>query len=180
MLSCFSDRERTGTSSPIGLSSLDSVLRILQTIAAADGSRDAFALSGLNATARIGVQIIEVSKKLRTHNKRAWMDLAERVAWLLIPVEEALRGHEVYELDPVLILYLRNLNSWLDARRDLEKILRIARTQTRHSRFTCMSHMEDEDEDLARSQRLVNRAYRIPAVHYWPPETTFIRPARVI
>ena len=39
------------------------------------------------------------------------MDLAERVAWLLIPVEEALRGHEVYELDPVLILYLRNLNS---------------------------------------------------------------------
>ena len=49
-------------SSPIGLSSLDSVLRILRTIAASDGSRDAFALSGLNATARIGVQIIEVSK----------------------------------------------------------------------------------------------------------------------
>ncbi|KAF7969842.1 hypothetical protein HWV62_23655 [Athelia sp. TMB] len=159
---------------PNGLSSLDSVLRILESIAASDGARDAFALSGLDATARIGVQIIEASKKSRTHNKRAWMNLAERIAWLLIPVEEALRGHEVYELDPVLKVYLRNLNS------DLEKILRIARTQTRHSRFSCMSHMEDEDEDLARCQHLVNRAYRIPAVHYWPPETNFIRPARVI
>ena len=63
MLSCFSDREHTMSESlPTGLSSLDSVLRILESIAASDGARDAFALSGLDATARIGVQIIEVSK----------------------------------------------------------------------------------------------------------------------
>lgn len=51
---------------------------------------------------------------------------------------------------------------------DLEKILRLARTQRRHSRSrfmsNCISHSEDDDDDLARCTHLVDRAYRIPAV----------------
>lgn len=67
MLSCFSDCEETTLP---GLSSLDSVLRILEVIAASDGTRDALAISGLNATARIGVEIINVIKVCALHNFR--------------------------------------------------------------------------------------------------------------
>lgn len=68
MLSCFSKSEPAESASAratgTGLSSLDSVLRILESIAASDsdGAGRELALSGLNATARIGVQIIEATK----------------------------------------------------------------------------------------------------------------------
>lgn len=109
-------------------------------------------------------------------NQEDCIELAERIARLLVPVVETLQGQDNTDVDPRLKADLLRFNVYVSIRffghlifslygillySDLEKILRVVKSQANRSKFSRGVNHIGDSENIAKCKDLVDQGFKV-------------------
>jgi len=108
---------------------------------------------GLQAASKVGIQIIDIVKKIK-NNKADCEELVMRIVQLLDPIRDALESQMASDIDPHLKEDLERFT------RDLEKIRNILQLQANQNLAGRAANSIGDGEDILRCKELVDQGFR--------------------